>query len=187
MTSDTKRRILEAAARVATAKGVQALKLESVAIEAGISKGGLFYHYKTKEELLIAMVQAFVDVTENRIATIMADDLEVGAWVRGFLDACQIEEDPEVGSFSRLSVAIMAAAASDKALLKPLNDRQTHWRSALNDSGIDPAVAQIIRLAADGLWINDILDVPTLNEDERKAVYAELVRMSYGNQNRGER
>lgn len=180
-TRDTKRKILEAAARVATEKGIQALKLETVAIEAGISKGGLFYHYKTKEELLSAMVQAFVEVTEKRVASVTAQDSDPGAWVRGFLDACLTREDAAVGSYSRLSVAIMAAAGSDKALLKPLNERQKHWRAALNDSGIDPAVAHIIRFAADGLWINDILDVPILDESERRAVYAELLRMSYAN------
>lgn len=181
MARDTKRKILEAAARLALAKGVQALKLEAVAAEAGVSKGGLFYHYKTKEELLSAMVQTFVEVTDDRISQRVANDTEAGAWVRGFLEACVTDEDPAVGSYSRLSVAVMAASASDKSLLGPLKSRQPDWRSSLNNSGIDPALAHIIRLAADGLWINDILDIPILSLEERKAVYAELLRMSSGN------
>ncbi len=40
--------ILDAASRVVLDKGASALTLESVAEQAGISKGGLLYHFPTK-------------------------------------------------------------------------------------------------------------------------------------------
>ncbi|MCD1636519.1 TetR/AcrR family transcriptional regulator [Martelella mediterranea] len=184
MARNTKRELLEAAARVATNKGIQSLTLEAVAKEAGISKGGLFYHFKTKEDLLSAMVEAFVEVTENRLPRPDDPDAAPGAWPRGFLDACLTKKDAAVGSYSRLSVAVMAAVANDKALLKPLSDRQPDWRAALNDSGIPPVTAHIVRLAADGLWINEILSIPILSDGEREDVIAELRRMTHSNAKR---
>ena len=41
--------------------GAQALTLDAVAAEAGVSKGGLLYHFKTKRELLDAMLEGWLE------------------------------------------------------------------------------------------------------------------------------
>ncbi len=38
-------------------EGVEKLTLEAVAKKAGISKGGLLYHFPTKDELILGMVE----------------------------------------------------------------------------------------------------------------------------------
>ena len=53
--TDTKTAILEAAGRVVLARSVAGLTLEAVAAETKLSKGGLLYHFATKEALLAAM------------------------------------------------------------------------------------------------------------------------------------
>src|SRR5690606_30036165 len=121
---DTKGKIVEAAARVVLANGIASFTLDAVAKEAGVSKGGLLYHFPTKEHLLLAMVESLVKITEERIAEVQAEDQQPGSWLRGFIEACLIREDPEVGSVGRLSVAFLTAAANDIALLKPMADRQ---------------------------------------------------------------
>lgn len=179
MTSETKGRILAAAARVAVTQGVQNLTIDAVASEAGVSKGGLFYHFANKETLLLEMVAAFVEITEERIRHYQERDTAPGGWVRGFIQACLTKEDEALGSVERLSIAYIIAAANDTNLLKPMVDRQADWRQSLNHSGIDPALAHIIRLAADGLWINDIMGMPVLNDSERSQVLERLVEMSF--------
>ena len=47
-------RILEAAERVITEVGAAHLTLDAVAQAAGVSKGGLLYHFPSKESLLVA-------------------------------------------------------------------------------------------------------------------------------------
>ncbi|WP_415841676.1 TetR/AcrR family transcriptional regulator, partial [Paenibacillus macerans] len=49
--------ILQAAAKVARESGVEHLTLDAVAQEAGVSKGGLLYHFPNKEELISGMVK----------------------------------------------------------------------------------------------------------------------------------
>ena len=53
---DARTRILDAVERIVQAKGVPALTLEAAAREAGISKGGLLYHFASKEALLHGLV-----------------------------------------------------------------------------------------------------------------------------------
>lgn len=47
--------ILEAAKRVVQREGVTTLTYESVATEAGLTKGGLLYHFPSREALLLAL------------------------------------------------------------------------------------------------------------------------------------
>ena len=52
----TKLEVLRAAHRVVLRDGVSALTLEAVAREAGRSKGGLLYHFPTKEALIQGLI-----------------------------------------------------------------------------------------------------------------------------------
>jgi AcrR family transcriptional regulator len=50
--------ILEEAARLATVEGIEGLSLARLADAVGMSKSGLFAHFKSKEELQLATVEA---------------------------------------------------------------------------------------------------------------------------------
>jgi AcrR family transcriptional regulator len=54
--SRTRQAILSCAARLASAEGLEAVSLQRLASELGISKSGLFAHFKSKEELQLATV-----------------------------------------------------------------------------------------------------------------------------------
>ena len=70
MPSDaTRDALLDAAKRVMQRVGAGHLTLDAVAKEAGVSKGGLLYHYPSKGDLLRGMLTA-------RVATMMRHDLE---------------------------------------------------------------------------------------------------------------
>ena len=53
---DAPTRILDAAEAIVRRAGVAALTLEAAAREAGVSKGGLLYHYGSKEALLTGLL-----------------------------------------------------------------------------------------------------------------------------------
>ena len=178
MVQDTRREtILHAAGRVVLAKGVGGLTLNAVADEAGVSKGGLLYHFAGKDALLDGMVQQLIDLTEDRIADAMAEDSGPGCWTRAYLAACAV--DPEGGDpFDRLATALIAAGASDPDRLQRLRDHQAHWRDCQRSDGIDPVNAMLVRLAADGLWMNDLFGIDALSPDERSAVVRRLRGMT---------
>lgn len=179
MKISTKDRIIAAAARVAAERGVQNMTMDAVAEAGGISKGGVFYHFDSKQELLLAMVQKLVDLTEERIDAFRAKDRDTGNWLRGFIAASVDGKVEERAPYQELSIAFLTAAANDTTLLAPMNNRQAAWREEINSSGIDSAVAHIVRLAADGLWINDIMGVPVLDKTERTAVVRQLKALTF--------
>ena len=70
----SRQRILNAAMQVAARDGVLAMTLDAVAREAGISKGGLIHHFRTKDDLISAMLEHFrvqtLETMEERIALV---------------------------------------------------------------------------------------------------------------------
>ena len=59
--------ILTAAERVALRDGVLRLTVEAVAREAKLSKGGVLYHFATKESLIQAMLDRLIQYCEQEI------------------------------------------------------------------------------------------------------------------------
>jgi AcrR family transcriptional regulator len=54
-------RLLDAAARVFAERGYRAASVEDVAVEAGVTKGALYWNFKSKEDVLFALLDERVD------------------------------------------------------------------------------------------------------------------------------
>ena len=65
--SPARERILEAAERVVGDVGAARMTLDVVAQAAGVSKGGLLYHFPSKESLLGALAKRYVEGMERLI------------------------------------------------------------------------------------------------------------------------
>jgi TetR/AcrR family transcriptional regulator, transcriptional repressor for nem operon len=63
--SDSKTRILDASLHVIRAKGYSATRVEDICEAAGLTKGGFFHHFKSKEELAIAAAEHFAAMAES--------------------------------------------------------------------------------------------------------------------------
>jgi AcrR family transcriptional regulator len=72
----TRDRILEAGYALAGQSGVAAVTLDAVANRAGVSKGGLLYHFPSKEALVSGMVdglcRTFADLARLRVLVLAA-------------------------------------------------------------------------------------------------------------------
>lgn len=75
----TRRSILAHAAQVGSAEGLEAVSLQRLATDLGISKSGLFAHFGSKEELHLATIDAAAEVfTEQVIRPALATPRGVG-------------------------------------------------------------------------------------------------------------
>ncbi|MFC7715316.1 TetR/AcrR family transcriptional regulator [Nonomuraea recticatena] len=64
----SRERLLDAAAEVLLTDGAESLTLEAVAKRAGVSKGGLFYHFPTKQAMVAAMVDRLTSAFDAALA-----------------------------------------------------------------------------------------------------------------------
>jgi AcrR family transcriptional regulator len=70
--ADAPSRILDASETLIIARGVGGLTLEAAAREAGVSKGGLLYHFASKEALIEALLRRLAAFIAQEFAACVA-------------------------------------------------------------------------------------------------------------------
>ncbi len=160
---DTRVKLLDAAGAVIRRDGPQALTLDSVAAAAGVSKGGLLYHFRSKRELLDGLVDRWMDDFQRDI------DAESGNFARRYVAANDGAHAEEVG--------MLAALVADPQVLAAVRDRHETWQDRVASEGGDPVDATVARLAADGLWLADLLGTAPPRGELRERVLARLLEL----------
>jgi len=181
----TKERLLGVAGQVLGRDGGAGLTLEAVAREAGITKGGILYHFGTKEALVAAMIDRlgadFERDLDGRISD-RAGDASSGAFARAYVGATFEPGEPQSDDHLGVAGALLAAVAGAPELLDPLRARYAAWQRRVEADGIDPAAATVVRLAADGLVMAEMLGLAPPDPALRARVLETLRSMTRGDQ-----
>lgn len=167
--SDARDRALDAALAITTRDGVTALTIDAVAREAGISKGGVLHHFRTKDALVLAMVEKLIVAFEAAAQALSdSDDKPVGRYTRAFYTAVT---SPPLAVAGR---ALLAAVAMNPALLEPLRASFNRCYARLESDGIDPVDAHLCALAADAIWMRAIFELPPMPPEIEAAIHERL-------------
>ena len=160
---DTRARLLQAAGAVIRRDGAQALTLDAVAAEAGVSKGGLLYHFPSKRELLDGVVERWLDEFQRDI------DAAGGSFPVGYIRASDGAKAEEAG--------LLAALVADPVVLAAVRERYATWQDRIATEGGDPVEATVARLAADGLWLADLFGMAPPEGELRLRVLARMLQL----------
>ena len=170
--TDTRKRLLDAAASVVRRDGAKALTLDAVAAEAGVSKGGLLYHFKTKRDLLDAMLEGWVEEFGTEIAAAE----EGKGFAHGYVKASDMTG--WAATERAIEFGLLAAMVDEPATLERVRARYAAWQNQLVAQAADPVDATVARLAADGLWLNDLLGLAPPAGDLRERVMARMLELA---------
>lgn len=169
-------RVLEAAERVVTEVGAARLTLDAVSHAAGVSKGGLLYHFPSKESLLTALAQRYVDSMKGCVDTAkdtLGEDQtgrELKACILGILGS-----DPRLKA---MGAVLLATAANDLTLLEVIRERVAEHTRELAASGGNFARAAIVMLAIDGLKMRESLRISAFSAEQREQIVNELLQLA---------
>jgi AcrR family transcriptional regulator len=83
----SRRAILDAATRLATTHGLEGLSIGELAQHIGMSKSGLYAHFKSKEELELATIDAAAEIFENDVLRRVPESLRGSARVTALGEA----------------------------------------------------------------------------------------------------
>lgn len=161
---ETREKICEAAIRTATRDGLLAMTLDNVAKEAGVSKGGVMYHFPSKDELVRGMLEYFGAQVEQRVLQQIADDPNPRfRWARSMLqclfpDPNSPSPPPSAGSLTpdvieRFMLAAIAAAVNSPGVIEPLQQVGLRLKQRLLQDPDDGLEQLFIWLAVDGLFL----------------------------------
>ncbi|MBA3826583.1 MAG: TetR/AcrR family transcriptional regulator [Ktedonobacterales bacterium] len=171
----TKISILAAAARVVQRDGVGRLTIDAVAHEARLSKGGVLYHFASKDALVAAMLDRMLaSFTADMARHAAADPEPRGRLTRAYVRATDYP-NPEDAA---LTTGLLAVIANDPAQMAEKRTLFAEWQATLLADGLSPALATIIRLAADGLWMADLFGLAPPQGELRAQVLQRLLAMT---------
>jgi AcrR family transcriptional regulator len=139
-----KQHLFEVAAQLVANGGYAALTIEALAQAAGVTKGGVQYHFASKDELIIELL-AFLLGSLNAAL----EGLDGKAWLKAYVALTLGEPTDGDGAVA----AIISALPPGDPRCAPFDHYAKKWREKAAGSGLEPNLAQIIRLAADGQWL----------------------------------
>lgn len=170
-TTNAREGILDAAQRVALRDGSAHLTIDSVARESGLSKGGVLYHFPSKEALLEAMVERLAAVLRQIVEERRPAHAEKRCpTLHALLDASASLD----WLHSQAPSALLAAAAERPQLLAPIRAELMQYRVCMEQETGDPDLAMLLWAAADGLMLQLLLGVAPFAAERQQELIARL-------------
>lgn len=164
--------LIDAAEAIVSEQGVGELTLERVAARAGVTKGGLIYHYRTRDALLQALVERLIGKIEERFrASAAAQGNSVEALLLAMID----DAFTMSGEEKTLMANLLAAVSSHPNQLGPVRQMYERMNGALADAGEHAGLALMISCALDGLLFMELLDIQHFSDEQRQQMRDALV------------
>ena len=144
----SRERILDAYADVLAIDGERHATLEAVAAKAGVSKGGLLYHFPSKDQLAEALCDRLVALAADDVAEMReSPDGPARHYIRTSHYA-DTQLDRILVAVARLQ---QAGDPRARAAIESISDQ---WLNALDEALGDRDIARAIKLIGDGLYYN---------------------------------
>ncbi|MGH3359018.1 MAG: TetR/AcrR family transcriptional regulator [Nocardioidaceae bacterium] len=165
----TRDRILDAFESMLVGQGSRSATLDAVAEEAGVSKGGLLYHFPSRDDLVVGML--------DRLRAMGTADAEAMRSAPQGPVAYYLHTSQHTGSaFDRAMIAAARIAQeSDTRASTALDDLREAWFEVLDEQLDDEALARTVQLLCDAIYFNEIMGLA--EEASMPAVRAILSRL----------
>ena len=141
-------RILDAYAELLAVEGERYATLDAVAAKAGVSKGGLLYHFPSKDRLAAAVCE--------RLVALAADDVQAMRTAPEGPARYYIRTSHYAGTpLDRAVVAVSRLQqAGDEHARTVIESVSTAWLNVLHEALGDLDVARAVKLIGDGLYFS---------------------------------
>ncbi len=153
---ERKRQLLQAARRLFVAKGYRGTSINEIASEAGVTKGAVYFHFHSKEDILLGLVRHIFDGLEDRFREEHFDRLSPVEMFRRtlgmHLECCAAREVEAVD----LWIQAWRVPRIKRLITRRLNKVRKNLLEHTDLSGLPPridreAVIVFLLAAADGL------------------------------------
>jgi AcrR family transcriptional regulator len=173
---ETKKIILQNAMEIIQDHGIKNLTLEKVAKKSKISKGGLLYHFPTKEsiinEIIANMLSKFEAKLRNSMEVNQSQD-----WSLNYLKSTF--EDLHENQFQ--SSGLILALAEQITQMELLRKKYKEWDKQMSTNKSKSVNSIILRYAAEGIWFCETFGLSKLSQKEKKKLLEQAEKL--GNEN----
>ena len=171
------RRALLAAAEQALVSWGPAFSLDAVAKEAGVSKGGLLHHFRSRDALLVGLVEAWIQRFDEAVQRHLdPNDNRPGRVCRAHIRAA-FDDEVAVGAW--MHPTVQATMIGVPGVLDRARVDAERWERDRAADGLHPQRVLLISRALDGQAMNDLFNSMT-NDSGRTQLRDLLLALSQG-------
>src|SRR6266478_1384227 len=109
---DTREKLFEAAARVFEEQGIGGASIEAIAAAAGLTRGAFYSNFKSKDELIIAMLEDHVEQSIRRNLDLLARHKNLADFIEALRTMDRSRQDPVCGACRKAQTGPRQAPAS---------------------------------------------------------------------------
>jgi len=173
----SKTKILTAAMALLERCGARTLTLDKVAQEAGVSKGGLTHHFKSKPDLFLGLIDMVIATMNDQLAEQLALEPKdaPGRLTRAYMN-CNLTTIRNGEAQSMRGLIEMVLAMPDLVAKRRHGLLEVH--GAIEQDGLDPVQACALAAASDGCWMNVLLGLWEPQDPRVESVHAYLMALS---------
>lgn len=153
----TRDRILNALEQLLLESGPLHATLDAVAAAAGVSKGGLLYHFPSKDALLAAMVRRLGERADAQLDAAVAGGSSISQF---YLQAIPPDSMDDYPLFQSAVASLRSVDGQHDEIQQAVIDVMRAWDDGLRKEIDDPVLAEIVRLAGDGIFLAALLGLP---------------------------
>ncbi len=183
----TRGKLVEAALRVFATSGYERATVDDLAAAAGYSKGAYYFHFSTKEEILLELLDAWSEDRTARLESSASADQPAAVVLMEMVEALLSYEDDSPHQPSLL-LEFWSQALRSEQVRRQLNAAYDGWKDLLagafkraRDEGViaedvEPATASALALAVhDGLVLESCLGLPWAAKTSIRRLVAALL------------
>ncbi len=185
---DTCEKLFEAAARVFEEQGIGGASVEAIAAAAGFTRGAFYSNFKSKDELIIAMLEDHVEQSIRRNLDLLAKHKNIADFIDALKTMDRSRQDP-LGRAPLLHMEMILFVARAEKRRPDLAKRLRARRKLVTDiveitlknsgknGALDPAWTGAIVLAMeDGFRLHRLIDPETTPADSFLRAIGDLQR-----------
>jgi AcrR family transcriptional regulator len=185
---DTREKLFEAAARVFEEQGIGTASIEIIAAAAGFTRGAFYSNFKSKDELIIAMLEDHVEQSISRIHDLLDRHKSLDDFIDALKTMDRTRQDP-LGRSPLLHMEMILFVARAEKRRPELAERLRARRKLVTDiiettarnSGrttiLNPTWAGAVVLALeDGFRLHRLIDPETTSPDSFLRAIVDLHR-----------
>ena len=144
-----KTRILQAARTLAIETG-SVPSLDDVAEHAGVSKGGLMHHFRSRAALMEGLAMQAIDEMDRALAAAAERGSAVETWLR--LSSSR----EEAALYRAMAILLTDPTHLTDELMGRAAEAAGRWERLFAEETGDPVAAAVIHLVGDGMLLNSL-------------------------------
>ena len=169
----SKNAILDALERVIARQGLAATTIEAVAAEAGVSKGGLFYHFASKRDLLLRLMDRY----HNHFFALRGEIVETLPDTPNRLMKASLLASLRHPAKYNTNIGNVIALMDDVELRERVSAMKKSVFEEITANSKRPELIALAFLAVDGLWVMDMVGGGHYNPEFQQKIVDELMRL----------